>query len=333
MLLDGGLGQYFDYELNGFADLTAGGQFGGSFATAGSVRSPYRTRYLSWAYWEEGRIQGRLGLDRANIRFLADPFEASVGRLVINHSVTNIFTPNDFFAPFSATAVNRIYKPGVDAVHVGVAPTLMSHIGVDAVLGSDEEDRPAWSQSAVFARASLIRWNFEGAALGGKLADRWVVGASLQGELGPLGIRTEGHVGFPDRDLEAGAGASPPAARLGAGNGAAARATPAGAPPATADDDVHGRVAAGLELPLPWRSAMISGEYAYYSDGAETPEDYLGRLGRLFPDEQAFSGRHYAGASAGLSIMPLLHAAAFGFLKRTRRLGHGGNQRQLQRCG
>lgn len=302
LLLDGGLGRYFDYEVNAFADVTAGGQFGGTFATAGSVRSPYRTRYLTWTYWDEGSVDGRLGLDRANLRLLAGPVEATVGRQVINHSVTNMFTPNDFFAPFSATAVNRIYKPGVDAVHMGVAPTFESHFGIDAVLGSNADDEPTWGKSAVLARASLIRWGFQGALLGGKIADRWVAGASLQGEVGPVGVRTEGHVGFPDREDD----------------GLDASGLPID------ESELHGRLAAGLELPLPWRSAMLSGEYAYYSDGAAAPGDYLARLTRLFPDDQAFSAQHYAGASLGFEVMPLLFTSVFTLVNATDGSGMAG---------
>ncbi len=48
----------------------------------------------------------------------------TVGRFPISYSVTSLFAPNDFFAPFSATNVNRVFKPGVDAVRVklGLGP-------------------------------------------------------------------------------------------------------------------------------------------------------------------------------------------------------------------
>ncbi|MEE9384326.1 MAG: hypothetical protein V3V08_13055 [Nannocystaceae bacterium] len=290
LMLDGGLGRFLDYELNAFGDLARGSAMGGSFGTAGAVAGPYRSRYLEWDYWDEGAVDGSLGLDRANLLFLAEPYEVQIGRFPINYSVTAIFAPNDFFAPFSTTAINKIYKPGVDAVHLGVAPGPLSTWSVDAVMGHDtDDDTPSWSHSALLLRASTVRWNVEWAAMGGKLAQRWVIGGTTQGQLGPVGFRAEGHAGVRDGSRE----------RSTDGPGGAEGAE-------GAEDSVHGRVVGGLDLPLSWRGAMAGVEYMYVSQGAFVPDDYLARMSTFFPEEQPFAGRHYGGATFGLELTPLL---------------------------
>jgi hypothetical protein len=206
-ILSGDLKEKVTYELNFYADLTRtpeGFGTGGAFATVGSFETPYRTPYLQWDYWENGKINGQLGLDRLLLGFTWDRLSISVGRYPINYSVTQVFTPNDFFAPFSATAINKIYKPGVDALRFSFAPGLLSTIELVGVMGKDDDDIPSWSQSALLLRTSAVFLNFEWTLLGGKLAERWMVGAALQGEVGPISIRSEGHAGFPDsgKDLE-----------------------------------------------------------------------------------------------------------------------------------
>ena len=114
--------------------------------------------------------------------------------------MTSILRPNDFFAPFSATAINTVYKPGVDALRLNLSLGTFSGIEVVRVIGYEADGDPTWGRSALLARASTVEWDFEWALLGGKVAERWVAGASLQGELGPIALRGEGHAGFADAD-------------------------------------------------------------------------------------------------------------------------------------
>ncbi len=292
MILEGDLGPYMDYEVNFFADLSRvpATSLGGTFATAGSTESTYRYRYLSWGYWEDGAINGRLGLDRFALNLNVEPVTASAGRMPINYSVTNIFTPNDFFAPFSATAINTVYKPGVDALRVAVTTGMLSSVEIVGVMGyRDNNEVPSWYQSALLARAATVLWNFEWALIGGKLAERWVVGAGVQGEAGPVGLRTEGHVGFPDREES-------------------------DVLPDDRDDQVHGRVAAGLDVLFNWQNASLSAEYMFVSDGASGSSGYGNRLLRFFPDDLFYLAEHYVGLSAGMDLIPILRANVLGLL-------------------
>ncbi|MEM7158041.1 MAG: hypothetical protein AAF799_34690 [Myxococcota bacterium] len=287
VMVDRDFDHRFSLELNYFADLTrsptvAGGT-GGAFGTAGSTDSVYRSPFLAWTLWEDGSIRGGAGVDRFAGGAKLGPVTMKVGRFPISHSVTSFFTPNDFLAPFSVTAVNRIYKPGVDAVQIGTALGMIGSVEVMGVLGNDVDGDPRWSRSALLARASVVGGGFEWAALGGKVAERWVVGGSFQGGIGAFGLHGEGHLGVPDTD----------------GDGRGSEDT----------EPLHVRLAAGPSLNIGWKGLNLGAEYAFYSDGANRASGLLDRATRLFPDDVPLLGRHYVGAVAGMELIPILQAS------------------------
>ncbi len=301
MLIEADAGKHLHLSFNGFGELARspfGAGLSGNFASAGSTRSAYRTRYLSWSYWDSGMIVGQLGVDRAAIRMSFDSVNVDVGRFPINYAVTGMFTTNDFFAPFSATAVNRIYKPGVDAIRVsaGIGPT--SSIDVVGVLGYDPQtDHPSWAHSAVFTRAAIVGGGFEWAALGGKVSQRWVAGGSLQGDAGPLNLRAEFHVGIPDAE----------------GDGHDRDDLP-----------IYGRVAAGPSMMFAWQNAVVSAEYLFASDGAAGPDSYVERALAGYTDDQPYLGRHYVAAAFAAEIIPILRGSVTGLVNATDGSGLAG---------
>jgi len=298
-LLTGDMHTQVGYELNVFLELSrapAGGVMGGALATAGSFATPYRTPYLTWGFWEDGSMNGQLGLDRLSITVRLDPVLIQVGRFPVNFSVTGVFAPNDLFAPFSATSINKLYKPGVDALKVSYSPGEFSEITLVGVLGSDTDDTPAWSRSALLVRASTVVWNQQLALLGGRVAGRWLVGASLQGEAGPFGVRAEGHVGFRDDD----------------GDGSLDDDLPG-----DVGDPIHYKVAAGVDKRFNWRNATLAFEAFYQSDGANRPALYLQRAGNMLPDELPYMGQLYMGLSGGMEILPILNVNGMVMLNAT----------------
>jgi len=283
------LSDNFGVEMNYFLDLSrtpGAGATAGAFATAGSAGSAYRSPYLQWQFWDDGSMAGNVGADRFVFDAHAGPVNIAVGRFPITYTVTGLFTPNDFFAPFSASAVNRIYKPGVDAVRVGAALGMNSAVEVVGVMGNDDAGTPSWARTGLLARAFTVQWGFEWAALGGKVAERWVAGASSQGDVGPVALRAEGHVGIPDRN--------------GDGRGAE-----------DSEDDVHVRLATGPSVNVGWRNMILGAEYAFTSDGARRPSAYLDRALRRFPDDQPQFARHYVGVNGTVEIVPILNGAVF----------------------
>lgn len=294
LLLEGGLSARVDYRANLFFELSRGPATlaGGALSTAGSFASPYRNTYGAWDFWESGAVAGRMGLDRLSVEIHLAPLELSVGRLPLNYSVTHILTPNDLFAPFSAAAINKIYKPGVDALRANYALSPLASVELAAVLGSNADGVPRWTQSALIARATMVAWEVQWAVLGGKLAQRWFVGASLQGEMGPFGVRAEGHVGFPDEDADGVLDADEISAEGLLGR------------------EVHLRVAAGIDKSFEWRNLNVAFEAMYLSDGAWRSDGYVARLARRSPDELLYLNRMYLGLSVGGEILPILRAMA-----------------------
>ncbi len=283
--LDADAGKHVSFEFNGFIDLSRSpGAALGAFASAGTTESVYRTRYLTSTFWDNGGVRGTLGVDRAATSVIAGPIKIDVGRMPINYSVTGAFAANDFYAPFSATSVNRLYKPGVDALRLSAAAGALASVDVVGVLGYDADGVPTWGRSSVLSRAGLVAGGFAWGLLGGKVAERWVVGGSAQGDAGPIGLRAEFHVGFPDAD----------------GDGRRGEDLP-----------VYVRAAGGPNLAFTWHNASINVDYQFISDGAKGPSAYLGRAAELYPDTVPFLARHYIAPALGLDIVPILRTATY----------------------
>lgn len=285
-----------DFELNVFADISrAPSALGGTFATTGSFTTPYRAPALTFNIWDQGSVRGVTGIDRARIRFGGDKVFAELGRFPVSYTVTGVFTPNDFFAPFSATAINRAFKPGVDAARLSAALGRRGSMEAVAVMGWSDTAQPSWGRSAVILRPSVVLRNFEWSAIGGKVAERWVVGAGAQGDAGPIGLRAEAHLGIPDRD----------------GNG-------------RDEESPHVRAAGGPNINFAWQNTTLGAEYAYFSDGGAAPRDYLGTLSSRFPDDLPYLGRHYVGLNAGLDTIPILRLQAITLVNAIDGSGNAG---------
>jgi hypothetical protein len=287
LLLDGDLPKQVGYEANLYLELSRGPTSLGAntFLTPSSFKTPYRTPYLAWTFWATGAVTGQMAVDRLRVHRSFGPVDISIGRFPINHSVTFLFTPNDFFAPFSATTLNKTYKPGVDALRINLGLGELSGLEVLGVLGSGANGEPAWSSSAITARLETVLAGFHGSIIGGKLAGRWIVGGTLQGDIKGVGLRAEGHFGMPDS--------------TGDGH---------------IDGALYGQLAARVEHSWPWHNLTLGGEYAYFSDGAAAAADYLTRAARLFPDELPYLGRHYAGVNAAIDLIAILNLGVVGLV-------------------
>jgi hypothetical protein len=301
ILVEADAGQFVHISFNGFGELArvpTGASLGGSFASAGSTRSAYRTRYLTWQFWQDGAVGGQLGVDRASLRLKADSLNVEIGRFPITYTVASMFTTNDFFAPFSATAVNRIYKPGVDAIRVSAGFGTTGSVDVAGVLGYDPaSDKPSWGRSAVFTRAAVVGAGFEWAALGGKVSQRWIAGGSLQGDAGPVNLRGEFHIGIPDEE--------------GDGHD-------------SDDRPIYGRFAAGPSATFAWQNASLGAEYMFASDGAAKPANYTERALASYSDDLPYLGQHYVGAVAAMEIIAILRISVTGIISATDGSGLAG---------
>lgn len=279
-------------EVNVFTNISrvpTSGAALGTFAAAGNTQSAYRHRYFDVPFWNDGSVSGSMGIDRLALGFDFGRVSLQVGRFPVNPSVTYFLTPNDVFAPFSATAVNTVYKPGVDGFRLSAGVGQLATVELIGTMGFTDGYKAAWSHTALLARASAVKWGVEWSAMGGKTSQRWIVGGGFQGDLGRVGIRGEGHVGFHDAD--------------GKGRKGADKNRP-----------VYTRLAAGPSMNFEWRSLMIAAEYGFFSDGGKDPQNYIGRALRLAPDDLPYLGQHYVGATAGLELIPVLRASALAFV-------------------
>ncbi|MBI3794454.1 MAG: hypothetical protein HY280_06965 [Nitrospinae bacterium] len=195
LLADGKLREWAGFEFNGVA---YGYGSSAPFATAADVE---RSPAPEWMLGQDGYFTSRLAVDHLNLRLSSDNADLIAGRQAINMATCFYFTPNDFFAPFSAQTFFRVYKPGVDAARFEYKLGELSQLTLVASEGyaPDSTTSNGWgtpdnSRATYLARASATFADFHWAALGGKSNGAGIVGGSLQGEVfGKIGIRGEGH--------------------------------------------------------------------------------------------------------------------------------------------
>jgi len=243
-----------------------------------TVHDVERSSALEWSLSDKNYIHS--AIDRFNIRWSKDRLDLILGRQPINLATTFYFSPNDFFAPFAAQAFYRVYKPGVDALRAEVRLGELSQLFLISVLGYGRDpdtdtgwsDTPAGRRTSYIGRVSTVFKNFEWALLGGTVRDRDVIGGSLQGDLFQwLGIRAEGHIGYPD-------------------------------------DPTHGsytEVTIGLEHH--WENSLDTRlEYFYHGNGLGSNYDYS-IMPAVSRGESPYLGRNYTALGVGYEFTPLLN--------------------------
>lgn len=161
-----------------------------------------RSALLTWEQHESGNSEAQLDVDVLTVGWSCRRLDLTLGRQPVNLATTFYFSPNDFFAPFSAQTFFRVYKPGVDAARAEVRLGELSQLSIIGVLGYEPDPSrgngwsasPDWSRASLLGRLAVPFAGFEWALLAGSVRDQTVSGGSLQGELfNWLGIRAEGH--------------------------------------------------------------------------------------------------------------------------------------------
>lgn len=161
-----------------------------------------RSSAVEWTVRDTDKSRSHLVVDHLNLRFTSGGEDLIVGRQAISLATCFYFTPNDFFAPFSAQTFFRVFKPGVDAARLEVKLGDLSQLSLFSVLGYAPNNGGAngWSASpdrgrtSYMAKASTAFSNFQWSLIGGEVANSSIIGGSFQGELfHRLGVRGEGH--------------------------------------------------------------------------------------------------------------------------------------------
>lgn len=247
-----------------------------AFETGGRISSAYRYSGLEWEWMDKETDNDiRMGIsavDRLNVRLHSGPLEIRLGRQPVNLTACFFLTPNDFFQPFSAQSFNRIYKPGVDAVRIGYAPGPLTEISLIGAAGYDADDKPDWEESAAILRGLTSLGRFQVTVLGGKLAGRYVIGASCQGEIGMFGVRAEGNLSKPHEG----------------------------------DRDEYVQFSIGVDRRFTG-SLHLFGEYMYLGNGAGKAGDYAGQFSDPSAMNGFYPGRHYLSLGATSEFHPLVN--------------------------
>ena len=269
LLLDADAGEVMAFRFNGYQGFTA--------ATYG-VRGPgatyegYRTKYLfhDWT-GDETTTSAPLALDQLSFKFFTGPVDITMGRQPIGLANNFIFTPNDLFHPFSAEAVDRAFRPGVDAARVDVRVGDLSQASAMGALGYDGDGVPQWERSAAILRGSVNAAGFDWIVEGGKAEGRYLAGAAFSGELWIAGVRAEGNMSIPIGEAK----------------------------------DLYGQVSAGFDHR--WENSLhLMVEYYYHGNGADDADDYLQRLMDPAFVVDPYMGRHYAGLMLSGEATPLI---------------------------
>ncbi len=202
LIADGQSGEHVRYQLNLLQSYIPSS----SFINKNGM-NPERSASLTWSFSEEDYSQ--LDVDQLNLHLTVQHVDIILGRQPINLATTLYFTPNDFFAPFSAQTFYQAYKPGVDAVRVKAGLGELAQLSFIGVFGYSYNplSDTNWSRSpdsqrnSYLIRGSTVLNDMEWVLMAGRVRTNNIIGASIQGEwFDWLGIRAEGHVAYPQDD-------------------------------------------------------------------------------------------------------------------------------------
>ena len=129
-------------------------------------------------------------IDRANVRVDHRNFTLTLGRQPISWGVSYFWPVIDLFGPFSPSAVDRDYKPGVDAARMAIPIGQFSEVEVIAAA----QERGPGQASTDWSYGALGRFHVRGTDLGlmaGEFFGDSMYGAFLAGDAGGFGLRAE----------------------------------------------------------------------------------------------------------------------------------------------
>ena len=155
---------------------------------------PARVRYLDLESEIDQGSNWRLvhGLDRLQVRWVAERVEVTVGRQPVSWGAGLIWTPSDLFSGFSPTEIDRDEKIGVDVFRLTASPTLDTTL--DLVVEPLDESGPyhmSWEDSSLALRVGGHIGEYDVTALGGQIAGDEVLGGDFSGYLLDAGFRGE----------------------------------------------------------------------------------------------------------------------------------------------
>jgi hypothetical protein len=192
---DGGLGGQEGLRLdwNLLATLGLGGVPTGPF---GPQAQPLgRSAVLQHRFMDHGDQRLDAEVDQAALRWQGDLLSVALGRQSVNLGENFFFSPLDLFLPFFAQQSYREFRPGVDALRLGLSPSRFSLIELIAVAGyrpidvgvNTAEHPLLWEgpqgQASLLGRAQAGGDAWSLSVMGGRSRHEALGGGALQVEL------------------------------------------------------------------------------------------------------------------------------------------------------
>ncbi len=175
-----------------------------------STDARHRTLELERHFHHTSKDDALWALDRFELSAQIGRGRVAVGRFPVDLSKTFIYRPNDFFGPFRPYQFDRTHKLGVDAAQLSYPIGNLGElrwINVAGFVSSDplKDGSPQARNTYTAGRASSLLHaanTFGGyytALFAGRLGERRVVGASLEGEVaGDASIHLDFHQKLPE---------------------------------------------------------------------------------------------------------------------------------------
>lgn len=234
-----------------------------------------RVTSLEKTWHDNSGLANRLQLDRCNLQFSRRGIDWSIGRQAIGFGRMLIVSPLDVIAPFAPDAIDRLSRPGVDALRAVHYFGTAGQVGAVTVFGDNSDHH------SLLATFSANSHGIDLLGLAGSLRSRPMLGVGLTGELSGVGLKVEAAV-YHGRD---------------------------NAGPDT-DSDLHRNFAiAGTEL---WyrfaNDLVIVAQYLFNGAGAANPKDYVAALNSAAVQESLsfLLGRHYLLLNPSWEVHPLV---------------------------
>lgn len=272
-------------EAHGLLSALGSGANAGPFSLSPNVALVDEALPLSYQIIDDGSAQALLRVDRLLLTYEWGSTRARIGRQAISFGQGRVFTPLDRVSPFSPAAVDREYKPGVDAAR------LEGYWGVAGEWTIVAAQRGDWTleRSVFAARARDSFWGWDLSLTGLWVEGDRTLGLSLAGALGPVSLY--GDVALTWR-AESGRLAESDALR--------------------GVDERFTRATLGGSWP--WSSGgggSVQVEVAWLGDGAEDATQYLNSSidPRVALGERWLLGRAYASLALAQALTPLLNAS------------------------
>jgi hypothetical protein len=207
------------------------------------------------------------------VQFTHRSVDWTIGRQAIGFGRMLIVSPLDVIAPFAPEAIDRVSRPGVDALRAVRYFGTAGQVGAVAVFGDNSDHH------SFLATFSANSHGIDLLGLAGSLRSRPMLGLGLAGEFSGVGLKVEAAV-YHGRD-----NAGP-------------------------NSDLHRNFAiAGTELWYRFASDLvIVAQYLFNGAGAASPKDYVATLNSAAVQESLsfLLGRHYLLLNPSWEVHPLV---------------------------